>query len=480
MIWTLDEKGSFLYFNKKSEEITGYKLKDWYGKSFAPIILGEDLKMIEKVFIKTMEGKPHHYELSIYDHKRNLLILSVNTAPILKEGKAIGTVSFGRDITEKRKMEEELFKASKLESIGTLAGGIAHDFNNILAGIIGNITLAKLNSSSEDKIFKILTKMEKASFQAKDLTNQLLTFAKGGAPVKKVTLIKDLIKNSVRFALTGSSTGCNFSIPDDLWPVEIDENQIGQVINNLIINAVQAMQAGGVIKVIAENIYIDSEKVLPLNEGRYVKLSIKDMGTGISKEDLDKIFDPYYTTKEKGSGLGLSITYSIIKKHNGYITVESEVGVGTTFYIYLPAFEGEELTTEQKKENELIVGKGRILVMDDEPILRDVSGEMLRYIGYEVDFAENGKETIELYKKAKESGNPFDVVILDLTIPGGMGGEKAIKKLIKIDPGIKAIVSSGYSDDPIMASFSEYGFSGVILKPYKIQELSEVLHKVNV
>ena len=478
MIWTLDEKGSFLYFNKKSEEITGYKLKDWYGKSFAPLILDEDLKMVENIFIKTMEGKPQHYELGFYDHKRNLLTLSVNTAPILKEGKVIGTVSFGRDITEKRKMEEDLFKASKLESIGTLAGGIAHDFNNILAGVIGNITLAKLNSSPEDKIFKILIKMEKASFQAKDLTNQLLTFAKGGAPVKKVTLIKDLIRTSVQFALTGSNIRCEFSIPDDLWPVEIDESQIGQVINNLIINAVQAMQEGGIIKVIAENIYINSEQVLPLNEGRYVKLSIEDMGTGISKEYLDKIFDPYFTTKRKGSGLGLSITYSIIKKHNGYVSVESDVGIGTTFYIYLPASVGEKLTTEKKKEKEIIIGKGRILLMDDEAIVRDVSGAMLKYIGYEVNFAKNGMETIELYRKAKKSGSPFDVVILDLTIPGGMGGEEAIKKLIKIDPGVKAIVSSGYSDDPIMSNFREYGFSGVLLKPYIIQELSEVLHKV--
>jgi len=478
MIWTLDEKGSFLYFNKKSEEITGYKLKDWYGKSFAPIILDEDLKMVENIFIKTMEGTPQHYELGIYDHKRNLLTLSVNTAPILKEGKVIGTVSFGRDITEKRKMKEDLFKASKLESIGTLAGGIAHDFNNILAGVIGNITLAKLNSSSEGKIFKILTKMEKASFQAKDLTNQLLTFAKGGAPVKKVTLIKGLIRTSVQFALTGSNIRCEFSIPDDLWPVEIDESQIGQVINNLIINAVQAMQEGGIIKVIAENIYINSEQVLSLNEGRYVKLSIEDMGTGISKEYLDKIFDPYFTTKRKGSGLGLSIIYSIIKKHNGYISVESEVGIGTTFYIYLPALVGEELTIKKKKEKEIIIGKGRILLMDDEAIVRDVSGAMLKYIGYEVDFAKNGMETIELYRKAKKSGSPFDVVILDLTIPGGMGGKEAIKKLIKIDPGIKAIVSSGYSDDPIMSNFREYGFSGVLLKPYIIQELSEVLYKV--
>ena len=478
MIWTLDEKGSFLYFNKKSEEITGYKLKDWRGKSFVSLILVEDLKMVENIFIKTMEGTPQHYELSIYDYKRNLLILSVNTAPIIKQGKVIGTVSFGRDITESKKMEEELFKASKLESIGTLAGGIAHDFNNILAGIIGNISITKLRLSPEDEIFSALIKMEKASFQAKDLTNQLLTFAKGGAPVKKVTLIKNLIKNSVRFALTGSSIGCNFLIPDDLWPVEVDETQIGQVINNLIINAVQAMQAGGVIKVIAENIYIDSEKVLPLNEGRYVKLSIEDMGTGISKEDLDKIFDPYFTTKKRGSGLGLSITYSIIKKHNGYIAVDSKLGVGTKFYIYLPALEKEALAGEKKKEKELMTGKGKILVMDDEDIVRDVSGAMIRHIGYEVSFAEDGDKAIELYRKAKESGNPFDVVILDLTIPGGMGGEKAIGKLIKIDPGIKAIVSSGYSDDPVMSSYREYGFSGVLLKPYIIQEISEVLHNV--
>lgn len=270
---------------------------------------------------------------------------------------------------------------------------------------------------------------------------------------------------------------CEFSIPDNLWPAKVDEGQVSQVINNLIINAYQAMPEGGIIKVHFENVIIAENDVLPIKKGEYVKISIKDNGIGIPKEHLPKIFDPYFTTRHKGSGLGLSTAYSIIKKHDGHITMESKMGVGTTFHIYLPASK-EKVLTKKVEDEKSLTGKGRILIMDDEDAVREVAGLMLKNIGYEVEFAGDGVEAIEFYKKARESGKPFDVAIIDLTVPGGMGGKEAVKKLLEIDPNVKTIVSSGYSNDPIMSEFKQYGFKGVIAKPYLIEELSEIVSRV--
>ncbi len=478
MIWTLDREGNFLYFNKKSEEVSGHEMKEGVGKIFDPVIFEEDLEKVKRVFKETLKGKPNHYEVRIYDINNKVLYLSVNTAPMFKDGKVIGTVSFGRDITESRKMEEELLKSTKLESIGILAGGIAHDFNNILTAIIGNISIAKMYVTSRDKVYDVLTKMEKASFQAKNLTHQLLTFAKGGAPIKKLSSVKDLIEDSTIFALRGSNVKPEFLLAKDLWNVEIDEGQISEVINNLVINANQAMPEGGVIKVLAENVSVGKDDILPIGEGKYVKIVIEDKGIGIPEEYLHKIFDPFFTTKQEGSGLGLATTYSIIKKHDGYIDVESDIGKGTSFYIYIPASERDVLELEDLDFKSIKRGRGRVLVMDDEELVRNVAGEMLKTIGYEVEFAKDGFEAIEKYRKAKEREKVFDCVILDLTVPGGMGGKELIKKLVKIDPGVRAIVSSGYSNDPIMSNYREYGFSGVVPKPYEIQELSNVLHEV--
>jgi CheY-like chemotaxis protein len=372
-------------------------------------------------------------------------------------------------------MEEELLRVEKLESIGILAGGIAHDFNNILTAILANIALAKMHPNAVDQSFERLVKAEKAALRAKDLTQQLLTFSKGGTPIKKTVSIAELIKESTSFALRGSNVRCEFSILDDLWPVEVDEGQMSQVINNLIINADQAMPEGGIIKVSAENMTVGAEEVLPLREGKYVKISIDDQGIGIPEEHLQKIFDPYFTAKQKGSGLGLATTYSIIKRHDGYITVDSKLGVGTTFYIYLPASE-KELLTKKDTEEIPLVGKGKILVMDDEEMIRDAGGGILSHLGYEVEFARDGAEAIEIYKQAKESDQPFDVVIIDLTIPGAMGGKEAIQKLLVIDPEIKAIVSSGYSNGSIITDFKQYGFSAILPKPYEVKELSKTLH----
>lgn len=289
--------------------------------------------------------------------------------------------------------------------------------------------------------------------------------------------IENLLRDSISLALSGSNVRCEFSIPDDLWPVHIDEGQINQVFNNLVINANQAMPNGGVIRIDTENLEVDEKHGLPLPSGAYIRISIVDQGVGIAQEHLQRIFDPFFTTKQKGSGLGLATSFSIIKQHKGLIGAESTLGAGATFHVYLPAAPEQSLPTAGA-EAELIMGEGRILVMDDEEHIRDLATIMLNKCGYEVVTAEDGVEAIALYENAKAGGDPFDLVIIDLTVPGGMGGQETIQRFMELDPDVKAIVSSGYSNDPVMANFREYGFQDVIAKPYKISDLSKVLNKV--
>ncbi len=382
-----------------------------------------------------------------------------------------------RDVTEKRKIGEELVKIQKLESLGVLAGGIAHDFNNFLTAIIGNLSLAMLDSKPGDQVVARLKEMEKASLQAKDLTQQLLTFSKGGEPVKKLVNFVDLVKHSATFSLRGSNVSCDFSISENLLPVEVDEGQIGQVINNLVLNADHAMPEGGILKICAENIVLLEANEFSLPAGPYIKTTLRDQGVGIPIDLLPKVFDPYFTTKHKGSGLGLTVAYSIIDKHNGRLTADSELGKHTTFTIYLPATEKLEIQTENKAKV-LFSGGGKILLMDDEDFIREVASQMLYKLGYEVSVAKDGNEAIEIYRQAQQSKQPFDAVIMDLTVPGGMGGKEAIQKLKDLDPNIKALVSSGYSNDPIMSNFRDYGFKGVVKKPYLIQDMSDALQSV--
>jgi len=380
------------------------------------------------------------------------------------------------EMKERTKAEDELIKARRLESIGLLAGGIAHDFNNLLTAIVGNISLAKMTVPPESKVFGRLIEAEKASMRARDLTQQLLTFAKGGAPIKKTVSIAELLIDSASFALSGSNVKCSFDLPSDLWPADIDEGQISQVINNLIINADHAMTGGGLISVRAENLVIGDVDSMPLNAGNYIKISVEDHGSGIPEDLLPKIFDPYFTTKPKGTGLGLTTCYSIIKRHDGLITAESQLDKGSTFYIYLPASVGN-VSADKRTAKGPLRGKGRVLVMDDEEIIREVTGEMLAHLGYEVDYAADGSKAIEMYTKAKSEGHPFDAVIIDLTIPGGMGGKETIQKLTEIEPGIRALVSSGYSHGPIMAEYRKFGFCGVVAKPYRVEDLARSVHE---
>lgn len=412
--------------------------------------------------------------------KQNKEILIQETASPLKDGygNKIGAVIVFRDISEKQKREEEINKIQKLESLGLLAGGIAHDFNNLLTAILGNLSLSQLKTKDDEEISLLLKEAENACWRARELTQQLLTFAKGGISVKKIQDIKELIKTTTLFSLRGSNVIADFQFSNTPVYLEMDVGQINQVIQNLIINAREAMPLGGSIIINVDSITLKKgEAIKVLNEGadmkpgNYIRIKIKDEGIGIEPKFIQKIFDPYFTTKQKGSGLGLSIVYSVIKKHGGYIIVDSTVGVGTEFIIYLPT--GADLpNTTDKIDIKILKGKGRILVMDDEESILMLMDKILNVLGYERDFAKDGKEVIEKYKYSIENGRPFDLIIMDLTVPGKMGGKDAAEELFKINPEIKIIISSGYSNEAIISEYRSYGFSGVITKPFNIKELS--------
>lgn len=478
-IFVMDARsGKIINVNRKALELLGRPAVDVIGLHHSQLHPSDETEKYIDLFNKfvsqiTPPDVPYHVL-----HKDGYRIpVEISTSVMELGGRKIIQGIF-RDIRERIKMEEEIQKAQRLESAGVLAGGIAHDFNNMLTAILGNISLAKTYADPEGKVHERLTETERATLRAKDLTQQLLTFAKGGLPITKTVDLSNVIVESAEFVLRGSNLKCECYVVDDLWPVEADLGQINQVIHNLVINAYQVMPDGGTCRVEAKNIIIQESDPIPLPEGRYVKISIHDDGCGIAPDDLNRIFDPFYTTKPSGTGLGLPTAYSIIKKHGGLLTVDSKPGKGSTFHIFLPASDKIALPDEGEKTTEIVRGEGRILLMDDEEFVREIATELLQHLGYTVETAKEGSEALDLYKKAMESGNRFAAVIMDLTIPGGMGGKDTIPGLKKIDPDVRTIVSSGYANDPILANFKEYGFDGMVPKPYKIEELAETLHRI--
>jgi PAS domain S-box-containing protein len=470
--------------NPVAEALTGWNEADACGRPLMEVFhivneyTGEPCaNPVEKVLSSgQVVGLANHTMLIARDGQER--IIADSGAPITDtEGETMGVVLVFRDITDQQHLERELLKMEKLKSLGVLAGGIAHDFNNFLTGILGNLSMAKMDLQPGNPISRSLNEMEKAAVRAKDLTQQLLTFAKGGEPVKRTTDITRLVREATQFALHGSNVQCKLNMTETLMPVDVDEGQIAQVIHNLIINADQAMPNGGNVFIRGANLSLAKGNPYALSPGNYVQVAVQDQGIGIHPDYIKKVFDPYFTTKQKGSGLGLAVAYNIVAKHDGQLTVDSQMGEGTTFTILLPAS-----TTSPKNERderkEIVTGQGRILVMDDEDYIRELALSMLTKLGYEVVVAEDGQTAVDLYRKAFDRGRPYDAVILDLTVPGGMGGQETIARLIEIDKDVRAIVSSGYSNDPVIANYTQYGFHGAVQKPYLVQEMSQLLKLV--
>ena len=480
-----DTDGNVAMINNVAERLTGWRQDQIVGKPLVEIfnILNERTRkpcstMLDRIVeTGSVVGTANHAIVVSREGVERLI--EISAAPIRdKTNRKLGTVLVFRDITEKEHLEAERRKAEKLESLGVAAGGIAHDFNNLLTAIIGNLSLSLISLPPDDEMYERLGAAKKASLRAQELAQQLLTFAKGGAPIKKTASIGQLIKDTVTFSIRGSSIRSDFEMPDDLWPVEVDSGQISQVVNNLAINAEQAMPGGGTLKVKSENFFLAAENAAlsPLRVGKYVKISVRDEGIGIPEEYLKKIFDPYFTTKPKGSGLGLATSYSIVKNHDGLITVESKVGMGSVFSLYLPATDKQ--VAFERARSEPAKGKGRILALDDEEAICELVKAALTPLGYEVTTVQDGQSAINAYKEAMAGDRKFDAVISDLTIPGGMGGAECIKRLVEMDPSVKAIVSSGYAMDPVMSRYREYGFCACIAKPYEVSDLGHVLHEV--
>jgi PAS domain S-box-containing protein len=468
----------FLFVNDRVCDLTQYSRDELLNMEYSTLIHPDDNDMlnVDGTIKDGLFEIPNVFQLRIVrkDGKIRNIEFSIRELTYSGEEAVLG---IARDITTLKKLEEEQRRIEKLESLGLLAGGIAHDFNNFLTAIIGNISLARTMVEPGGDLYEILTSSEHAASKASNLPRQLLTFSRGGNPVKARISISKLLRESAAFVLSGSVSTAEYSIADDLKQVIADREQIGQVFNNIIINAYQSMPEGGQVFISAENIMIDENNPAAIPEGQYIKVIIKDDGYGIEKDHLSRVFDPFFTTKQNGTGLGLATAYSIIRKHRGHIIVETEVGKGTAFTIYLPVDSFSENHDIHKSGPAKLSG-GKILVMDDQKMVRETAMSMLKKLGYKVDSAVNGKEAIEKYKAGMDNSEPYDAVILDLTIPGGMGGIDTMKELLKIDPDVTAIVSSGYSTAPVMADYTKYGFSGAMMKPYSISQVSDLMKNI--
>ncbi len=486
---TTDAKGEIVLLNRMAEEITGWASADAVGTRFDRVLrlhqpapagnLGRRLKL------PGPEAPDIFEELQIADlvtRRGDRRLVELSGSPILQAGdtsprrndRYTGQVLAFRDVTEKRKIESELARGQKLEALGLLAGGIAHDFNNLLTVVLGNVSILGLARDVSERTVKHLSDAETAVLRARDLTQQLLTFSRGGAPVRKAGSISEVVRESASFVMSGSNVRCEIELPADLWVVDIDAGQISQVVNNLLINAIQAMPDGGTVRIFGRNTTTPSPS---LPGGKYIAIDFIDHGIGIPESHQARVFDPYFSTKQEGRGLGLASAYSIAKQHEGLLTVESQVGEGTVFGLYLPASKAQVADPLSDGAAEL-GGGGRILIMDDEDAVRHVTGSIIEQLGFEAAYAVDGQEAIDRYRRALDLKQPYDAVIMDLTIPGGMGGQEAIGHLLDIDPAVRAVVMSGYSNDPVLANYRSFGFQGVIGKPFAADDLARVLGEV--
>ncbi len=480
-----DTSGLVKYVNPTFTGIFGWTLNELQGQRIPFLPESEREESMRHIMTLINDGTPcQAFRTKRLTKNGQLIDISLSASRYADHsGEPAGMLVILSDISKQVATEKEALKARKLESVGVLAGGIAHDFNNILGAILGNISLAQTYTDKNSELYKILADSEKATLRAKDLTQQLLTFAKGGEPIKKVTNLKSIIKDSTEFVLRGSNVKCRFDFTDDLKPARIDAGQISQVIQNIVINADQAMPNGGTITVKVENAKISADNQVELKPGDYAKITIIDQGSGIPQTILDKIFDPYFTTKAENSGLGLAITHSIIKKHSGIINLTTEtdpqLNPGSIFTIYLPVTDNnitpETVNPEPgtRKPDEIT-----ILIMDDEEMISELLVKILQVNNYKTLTATDGREALDIYQKSITTGTRVDVVIMDLTVPGGMGGQEATEKLLEINPEAKVIVSSGYANDPIMANFKEYGFKAALSKPFRMQELITTIKEV--
>ena len=485
---TTDLDGTILLINNVAEALTGWSQQEAVGQPLASVFQSFEPETRERCQF-SVERLRRSEDQPGLDRSAVLVARDLTERPIdaiaapLRDHfeHTIGMVVAFRDITETLKMQEERARAGRVASLGLLAGGIAHDFNNILMAIMGNVSMAKMTLGPASRAAASLTDAEQACIRARQLTWQLLTFSRGGVPVKKTTAPARVLRESAALALRGTNVTCTFDIAPDLRSVSADESQLIQVFSNVLINAQQAMPHGGTIQIRAENIVEPDkrwEHALRVEAGSYVKVSIADTGIGIPEENLGKIFDPYFSTKQKGSGLGLATSYSIVKNHGGFVSVESKLGLGTTVFVNLPASMAVDMVTPPEPIAHDHGAKGRVLVMDDEASVRTLAVNMLKFLGHEAEVVSNGTAAIERYRRALKKGRPYAAVILDLMVPGGMGAREAIERLTEIDPAVNAIVVSGYAQDPVMTDFKDYGFKAVIGKPFTLDELNKTLHSV--
>jgi len=482
---TTNAWGIIELMNPKAESITEWNACDAIGRP-----LWEVIKLLNEKDDSLIQNPIHEVinsDLPI-GRERGVLLqgaagtkvkISFNISPILDDKQAgWGVVMTFDDITQKVRIESELQKIHKMDSLAMLSAGIAHDFNNFLTTITGNLSLARSSLDSETPLYAILKNAERGTQHAKLLTDRLYSFSRTSSPLKKPTHVSTVIEDTAKFIFGGTQTQWKSEISSKLWVCKIDEGQISQVLNNLFINANQAMPDGGKVTVKASNRQMIWNGELGMNNGPYVEIKIIDEGCGIESKHLDKLFEPYFTTKPRGNGLGLASSYSIIKSHEGHIEVNSTLGVGTTFTLYLPASPHVKLSPSKELQNKILYGVGRILLMDDEELVQDITGQMLNHLGYTVEFARNGKMALEKFKEAEAKNEPFNLVILDLSVSQGAGGIDALKMLRDYAPNVKTILSSGYSHRSEVRFFDQYGFNGVIIKPYNIEQLSWSIQQI--